>query len=130
MTPERYQRVMAIFETGSQRSGDARAGFLAQACAGDLELRREVEAMLAADENSDGFLDKPADDLAAAVVKAGETLIGQRISHYEIVSRLGAGGMGEVYRAEDTRLNREVAIKIADASFSDRFDGKPEQWPR
>jgi serine/threonine protein kinase len=87
-------------------------------------LRREVEAMLAADGESNGFLDSPADDLAAAAVAAAKarSLIGHRVSHYEVVSLLGAGGMGEVYRAKDTRLRRDVAIKFANTSFSDRFE--------
>jgi serine/threonine protein kinase len=124
MTRERYQRVVEIFQAASERSADARPVFLAETCAGDDELRRDVEAMLAADAQSGGFLDKPADDLAAAAVAAREacSIIGQRFSHYEVVSLLGAGAMGEVYRAKDTRLRREVAIKFANTSFSDRFE--------
>ncbi|HXA65025.1 MAG TPA: protein kinase [Bryobacteraceae bacterium] len=124
MTPQRYQRVIELFQAASDWGPDARPALLAEACAGDDDLRREVEAMLAADARSGGFLDQPADDFAAAAIAARETgsLIGHRVSHYEVISVLGAGGMGEVYRANDTRLHREVAIKFANASFSDRFE--------
>jgi hypothetical protein len=86
MTPERYRRVAEVFQAASERKPNARAEYLIQICGSDHDLRREVEAMLAADAQTGGFLDKPADDLAAAAVNAGETLIGQRISHYEVVS--------------------------------------------
>jgi Tol biopolymer transport system component/predicted Ser/Thr protein kinase len=127
MTRERYQRVVEIFQAASERSASARPGFLAEACSGDDDLRREVEAMLAADVQS-GFLDMPADDLAAAAVAVRETrsLIGQRVSHYEVISLLGAGGMGEVYRARDTRLKREVALKV----LPDSFANDPERMAR
>jgi len=128
MTRERYQRVVEIFQAASERSANARPGFLTSACGGDDDLRRDVEAMLAADAQPGGFLSKSPDDLAAAAVGARETrsLIGQRVSHYEVISLLGAGGMGEVYRARDTRLKREVALKV----LPDFFANDPERMAR
>ncbi|HXA66606.1 MAG TPA: hypothetical protein VNV82_15705, partial [Bryobacteraceae bacterium] len=81
MTPERYQRVIELFQAVSDCGPDARPALLAEACAGDDDLRREVEAMLAADARPGGFLDRPADDFAAAALttpKSG-SLIGQRV---------------------------------------------------
>jgi hypothetical protein len=115
MTPERYQRVAQIFQAASDRGPEARPAFLASACAGDDDLRREVEAMLAADAQSGGFLEKPADDLAAHLLDdptRTRLTAGAQLGPYRIEGALGSGGMGEVFRARDTRLHRTVAIKI------------------
>ena len=119
MTPERYGRLMALFEAACARSVDARAAFLDQACADDETLRREVERLLAADQKSRESIEQP-------VAARRATLIGTHIGPYRIEAKLGEGGMGMVFRALDTKLNRPVAVKLlsedlADAAARRRF---------
>ena len=123
MTPERWLQVERIYhEAGALLPGE-RASFLDQGCAGDADLRREVERMLAGEAEAAGFLEAPAVEVAARALAANAARIspGSRLGPYEIVSLVGAGGMGEVYRARDTRLNRTVAIKFPKMQFSERF---------
>ena len=93
---------------------EQRAAWLKIACDEDAELRAEVENLMANHRDSEKFLSPPAlDDAAAQVAQNQElSLLGQKISHYRILSLLGAGGMGEVYLAEDTNLRRKIALKV------------------
>ncbi len=93
----------------------------------DPELRREVESLLAQEKGA-GFLESPALEVAAQqfVVEPGQNLAGRRIGFYQILSLLGSGGMGEVYRAKDTKLKREVALKV----LPDAFASDPERMAR
>jgi Tol biopolymer transport system component len=120
MTTERWQRIEALYHEMLERPADERAAALAAACHGDTALQTEVQSLLDRWESSGGFLDRPALDVAARLVTpARESLIGRRVGAFEVLARLGAGGMGEVYRARDTRLRRDVAIKILSSAFKD-----------
>ena len=115
MTPERWQEAKKLLAGALERTPGERPSYLDRACA-DSSMRRELESLIAAHEQGDtGFLEQPAIERSA--LKSGS-----KLGPYEILSSIGAGGMGEVYRAKDTRLDRIVAIKI----LPDHQAGKPE----
>jgi TolB-like protein/Tfp pilus assembly protein PilF/predicted Ser/Thr protein kinase len=124
MTPERYRRMTDVFHAVSERDPQTRAVFLMEACGEDEELRREVEAMLAADAEPGGFLEKALCDVAADFLDDADAQVqpsaGTVLGRYRIEGLAGAGGMAKVFRAVDTQ-GRRVAIKIYAERFSKRF---------
>ena len=115
MSPDRYRQIKTILQAALEIDPARRAAFLDSACLDDPELKAEVQSLLDHDVSSVGFLEQPAVEGVAA---ANHLQPGSRMGPYEIVEQIGAGGMGEVYRARDSRFEREVAIKLLPAAFA------------
>jgi Tol biopolymer transport system component len=118
-TPDHWRRVEELYHAACARDAGQRAAFLADACAGDEALRREVESLLAQPASAQGFLNGPA--IAAVQIdeeRSTSEFIGRRIGAYQVQALIGAGGMGHVYCARDTKLGRDVAIKILPRAFT------------
>jgi Tol biopolymer transport system component len=125
MTPERYQRINELADEVLEIPASGRATYLAGACGGDAGLRRQVELLVEAHESSGAFLEQPAVERLAHEIaqnRATATLAGREIGKYRVLSRLGAGGHGEVWLAEDTQLLRKVAIKLLSVDLGTRPD--------
>jgi serine/threonine protein kinase len=119
MTPDRWQQIERLYHAALAHNATERAAFLEEECAGDLALRQEVESLFAHEGTAEGFLVAPAAEAAAtAMGDVSSPLIGQQLGSYKIQSLLDAGAMGEVYRAWDTKLGREVAIKVLSRAFT------------
>jgi eukaryotic-like serine/threonine-protein kinase len=118
MTPERWKQVDQLMQDALDRGPAERAAFIAEACGGDDELRREVESLIGFHERAENFIETPPADVAADWLAVKELRTGQTIGHYQLIRQIGRGGMGEVHLALDARLERQVALKLLPPHFT------------
>ena len=121
MAPDRRDRISNLYHAALARAPGERAAFLNEACEGDEALRREVESLLDYEPASVRFLETPAAEVVGVALGRATTtplMEGRQLGSYTILAPLGAGGMGEVYRAHDSKLGRDVAIKILPSHFT------------
>ena len=123
MAPDRWRQVSRVYHEALAQDAGHRPAFLQDACAGDPALRHEVEQLLAQAASAGGRPSVGPHVTASeigerALGDPGDSLVGRRVGGYHISKRIGAGGMGEVYRARDPKLGRDVAIKILPTIFT------------
>jgi serine/threonine protein kinase/Tol biopolymer transport system component len=132
MNQELWHKAKQIYQSAIELDPQQREAFLAKACAGDDLLRREVESLLSHRPEAEDFMASPALHEAARALAQEQNrdpdpdLSGRSLLHYRVEEKIGAGGMGVVYRAQDTKLDRQVAIKL----LPDIFSGDPERLAR
>jgi eukaryotic-like serine/threonine-protein kinase len=119
MNSERWQKVKGLFDAVVELAPSEREKFLAESCGADDELRRDVEKLLASSDEAESFMESPAaKEVVSQIIEPKNLAAGTSFGHYEIIKQIGAGGMGEVYLAKDTKLDRKVAVKILNEKFA------------
>src|SRR5207253_10032706 len=120
MSPEHWQQIKILLHSALERAPAERPAFLDQACSGNPTLRSQLEGLLASHERTEDFIELPAFEVMADLLADDqrESLGGQTIDRYQILKQIGAGGMGEVYLAEDQHLLRQVALNMLGAELT------------
>ena len=120
MADAKWQRVREIFDSALARQPQERRKFVNEVCGDDKTLLAEVESLLSSHDSAESFMETPAVAKVADVIegKPRKLETGKCLGHYEIITQIGEGGMGEVYLAKDKKLDRKVAVKILNEEFS------------
>ena len=126
----KWEEIKEVFDAALRQKPEERPKFLEEICAGDETVRREVESLLSSFDHAESFMEKPivGEMAEATTIKKAIFAKGQRLRHYEIIEQIGAGGMGEVYLAQDTRLSRRVALKLLPAASVSDEEANQRLW--